>query len=284
MNKAFFAAPAVAGFAANSLLCRAALRGGRIDPYTFTTIRLAAGAATVWIIIIMTGSRDRRHPRTMRLQSGVSLFVYAGAFSFAYTSLPAATGTLILFGSVQMTVFGISMFHGARPRRVEWAGLAVSVAGLLYLTIPAIERPEPVAAAAMVLSGAAWGLYTLAGRGSKNAIADSGSNLFHATIPATFLSLLMWKQTAVEPAGVVLAVASGSLSTGIGYCLWYTALPFLTAAQSGILQLMTPVLAATGAALFLGERLTLHLAISAVLIVVGVGMTVLKINPGRQGS
>lgn len=256
-------------FAANSLLCRMALGPGLIDPVAFTVIRLASGVA-VLIPLSRVLARDREPRPAGSWRSSAALFVYAMAFSLAYVSLETGMGALILFGSVQLTMIGFGLWQGERPRLQEWLGLFVAMAGLIYLVWPGMSAPNPVGASLMTASGVAWGVYSLRGKQNRDPVAATAGN-FARTLPfGAAAVLLSWPTLQAAPRGAVLAVVSGSITSGLGYVIWYRALRGLTATRAAIVQLAVPLIAAAGGILVLGERPTVRLAIASILILGGV--------------
>ena len=277
---------AMIGFAANSLLCRAALGPRAIDAGSFTAIRLASGAL-ILVVIARLAARPRgpasapgQAPGRVRgagsWGSGLALFAYAATFSFAYLRLTTATGALILFGAVQITMIGWGIARGERPRALEWLGLALAAAGLVALTVPGLAAPDPLGAVLMALAGVAWGVYSLRGRGATRPLAVTADN-FARSLPFALVlaaaSVLTRGHVTAE--GALLAVGSGALASGLGYSLWYAALPHLAATRAAIIQLSVPVLAAAGGALVLGEALTTRLAACSAAILGGVALAVL---------
>ena len=270
---------ALVGFAANSLLCRAALRSGEIDPASFTSIRLGAGALTLAAIVRFRG---RAPASSGSFASAAALFAYAIAFSFAYVRLDSGTGALLLFGAVQMTC-------SAGPSRAEsglglgeWLGLLAALGGLVVLVFPSLSSPPPVAAASMLAAGAAWGVYSLRGRGTADPLAATAWNFARAVPLALLASLLAFGVSGsahVSTRGAARAVASGALASGIGYSLWYAALRDLTATRAGIVQLAVPVVAALGGVLILGEHPTSRLAIASGAILGGIALATFRPKP-----
>ena len=260
---------ALVGFAANSLLCRAALGAGSIDAASFTAIRLAAGA-----LILMLLARGRR---AGSWASALALFAYAAAFSFAYLRLVTATGALILFATVQATMIGVGVARGERPRALEWLGFAIAAFGLVVLVLPGLAAPDPLGAALMAVAGASWGIYSLRGRGARDPLAVTADNFLRA-VPMAALLLLAIPLTGghAAPRGIALAIASGAIASGIGYTLWYAALPSLAAVRAAIVQLSVPVLAAASGALVLNEVVTLRLAIATGLIIGGIALALVS--------
>ncbi|HVG61750.1 MAG TPA: DMT family transporter [Hyalangium sp.] len=271
MRTAVFTVLALTGFAANSLLCRAALAGGGrlIDAASFTGVRLVSGALMLGLLLRLRGARYQGGSWS----SALALFAYAAGFSLAYVRIPASVGALLLFGCVQATMLGTGLVRGERPRPLEWVGLLLALGGLAALTAPGVTAPDFVGAALMAGAGVAWGVYSLRGRGSTNPLAATAQNFLLSVPLALALSAV---STVVQGAphataqGLVLAAASGALSSGVGYSLWYAALPHLTATRAAIVQLSVPVLAATGGVLLLGEQVTLRLLGAGTALLCGV--------------
>jgi drug/metabolite transporter (DMT)-like permease len=265
---------AMLAFAANSLLCRAALAGGHADAAGFTTLRVATGALALGALARARGSAAP--PARVAWGSALALFAYAIGFSLAYLRIPAGTGALLLFAAVQLTMIGAGLRGGERPRALEWAGLAVSLVGLVLLTRPGLSQPDPTGAALMLGAGAAWGVYSLRGRGAADAVAANASS-FARAVPlalATSAAFGLLAATRLTPAGVLLAVASGAVTSGLGYAVWYAALRGLTATRAAIVQLSVPPLAALGGVLVLGEQVSLRLVLASVLILGGIALAI----------
>jgi drug/metabolite transporter (DMT)-like permease len=267
-------------FAANSLLCRMALGGELIDPVTFTTLRLVSGA----IILVPISRFAAKSPSAFSRQgperhgswgSGLALFVYAIAFSLAYVSLDAGMGALILFGCVQATMMGAGLKSGERPHPVQWLGLITALSGLVYLVSPGIAAPDPLGAFLMSISGIAWGVYSVRGKGVAAPVLSTAANFTRAAPMAAIASALAFSLVHAETKGVILALVSGTLTSGLGYVLWYKALRGLTTTRASIVQLLVPVLAAFGGVVFLAEQVSPRLAIASALILGGVAMAVL---------
>jgi drug/metabolite transporter (DMT)-like permease len=263
---AFLSAMAMVAFAANSVLCRLALDGGHIDAASFAGIRLLAGAAA---LAILTRLRGGRAGGTWR--AALALALYAVPFSLAYVALTAGTGALILFAAVQLTMIGVALAVGERPHRREWTGLAAALVGLGVLVAPGLERPPLAAAAAMALAGVAWGVYSLWGRGSSHPVAETAGNFARSLPFAAAAVAAAAALQGVNPGvrGVLLAAVSGAITSGLGYAAWYAALAGLTATRAALLQLVVPVLAAAGGAMFLHEAVTFRLLVAAALILGG---------------
>ena len=262
---------ALVAFAANSVLCRLALGGATIDAASFTTVRLAAGAC----VLLLIGAVVNKKPPAWhagRFISALLLFFYAAAFSFAYINLSAGTGALILFGSVQATMLLAALGSGGRPRPAEWAGLALALCGLVYLVFPGLTAPPLASSTCMTIAGISWGLYSLRGRGAHDPLADTTGNFVLALPLAVAVNLLLLRDVHVSQTGVLLAVLSGALASGVGYVVWYAALRGLTATRAATVQLPVPVLAAVGGVLLLSEAVTMRLLLAALVILGGVGL------------
>jgi drug/metabolite transporter (DMT)-like permease len=267
---------AMLAFAANSLLCRIALQRALIDPASFGALRLAAGAAVLLAVL--------RGPARVQgdWRAATMLFVYVAGFSFAYLRLPAGSGALILFGAVQLTMFAAGLRAGERVGAGGWLGLGLALAGLVFLLLPGVAAPSPAGAAWMALAGIAWGGYSLRGRRATNAPADplaaTAGNFLRAT-PLGIALWLVWMLQAdaqaalhADARGVALALASGALTSGLGYVVWYAALRRLTALRAASVQLSVPLIAAFGGVLLLDEALTLRLVLAALAILGGIAL------------
>ncbi|KPK14219.1 MAG: hypothetical protein AMJ62_13645 [Myxococcales bacterium SG8_38] len=268
-------------FAANSLLCRMALAPVLIDPVAFTVIRLASGVAILVPLSAVVGSPHPNERPAGSWRSSVALFVYAMAFSLAYVSLETGTGALILFGAVQLTMIGVGLWKGERPKLQEWSGLVVALAGLVYLVFPGIAAPDPLGASLMIASGVAWGIYSLRGKQSRAPVAATAGN-FARTLPFALGWLVVsWPTLHTTARGGLLAVVSGAITSGLGYVIWYFALRGLTATRAAIVQLAVPLIAAAGGIVVLSEEPTARLAIASLLILGGVAAAILaKDRPG----
>lgn len=264
---------ALLAFAANSVLCRMALQDGAIDPASFTTIRMVSGALTLALIVVVRGT-----PRQLATQgswaSAAALVVYALAFSFAYVSLEAGVGALILFAAVQITMIAWALVRGERPGLLEWIGLAAAFSGLIYLLIPGASAPPLMASLLMVLAGIAWGAYSLRGRAATNALADTASNFVRGLPVVLLASLIYMAHANATLRGILLAVTSGAIASGLGYVVWYSALRHLSAMRAAIVQLAVPVIAALGGVALLGEKLSWHLAVSSMMILGGIVLAI----------
>lgn len=266
------AAAAMFCFAANSLLCRAALARDLVDPASFTLARVASGAVALSLLMRLTG---RAAPARRDLRAAAALFAYALAFSLAYARIPAALGALLLFGAVQLTMVGHGLVRGERPRAPEWAGLALSVAGLLLLTLPGLRASDPFGAGLMLVAGAAWGVYSLLGRSSRGSPLAANAAHFAWAVPMALGASLLASLDSpprLSAAGLALGVASGAFASAGGYSLWYAALPGMTATRAALVQLSVPPLAALGGVALLGETVTVRLVLAAAAILGGIAL------------
>jgi drug/metabolite transporter (DMT)-like permease len=258
-------------FAGNSLLCRTALRHTGIDAASFTAIRLVSGAVVLGLL-----ARARRGAPAGKGNwlSAFALFAYAAGFSFAYRSLPTATGALLLFGAVQATMIGHGLKSGERFQWPQLIGFMLALAGLIGLLLPGLSAPPLGGALLMLGAGAAWGVYSLRGRGAGDPTRVTAGNFLRAVPFSAVLCLLLHGKINPDGAGIVYAIASGALASGIGYAIWYAALPRLEKATAATVQLSVPVLAALGGILFLGESVTARLLMASAAILVGIVMVI----------
>lgn len=260
---------ALVSFAANSVLCRLALGAGTIDATSFTLVRMLAGIVVLWVLVTGSG-QGGRITGVGSWRGAVSLFAYAITFSFAYLSLDTGTGALILFGSVQLSMLVATLLSGQRLHLVESAGLAVAVGGFVYLMLPGASAPSTFGFLLMVTAGISWAVYTLSGRGSSAPLRDTYANFVRTApmlVPLVVIALMAGEYSFE---GVLYAVLSGGLASGVGYALWYGALRGLTGLQAGVLQLLVPVIAAFGGVVFASEILTERLVFAALLILGGI--------------
>jgi len=290
---AAFAFLALLGFAGNSLLCRAALRDGGIDAASFTALRLAAGAVVLGALV---GWRTWRVAGSTRAPanggaptaargdwtSAAALFAYAALFSLAYTRLTAGTGALLLFGAVQATMLVQGWREGDRLAGLRGLGAGLAAAGLLALLAPGLQAPPLDAGAMMLGAGVAWGLYTLRGRRAGDALARTAGNFLRSLPMAGALMLVGLAAAHADATGIACALASGALASGVGYALWYAALPALRASTAATVQLCVPILAALGGVMLLGEPLSPRLVGSAVVVLVGIGLVLRR--PRREAA
>ncbi len=260
---------AMTAFAMNSVLCRLALGTGAIDAMAFTAVRLGSGAVCLALLVGLP--RDGMRPASrLDIAAAAMLLVYALAFSFAYRDLNAATGALLLFALVQATMLAWGLRRGERLRPMGWAGVALAIGGLVVLTAPGLAAPPVRGALLMALAGVAWGVYSLRGRGAAEPLRATATNFALAAVPALALLVLLGASLHATPRGLVLAVLSGALASGLGYVAWYAALPWLATTAAATVQLSAPVLAAVGGALLLGEALGLRFLVAASMILGGI--------------
>ena len=264
---------AMIAFAGNSLLCRLALKRTTIDAASFTFIRILSGAVALWIIVIISKGTWRK---AGSWASALALFAYAAAFSFAYISLSAGTGALLLFGAVQATMILWGLRTGERMRTRQWLGLALAGGGLVALLFPGLSAPPINGALLMICAGIAWGIYSLRGKGAGDPATATAGNFLRAVVLATGLSMALLPWLKLDRGGIGYAIFSGAIASGVGYLIWYSALPELKAASAATVQLSVPVLAATGGILFLGEPITLRFLLASLALLGGIALVVAK--------
>jgi drug/metabolite transporter (DMT)-like permease len=273
---------AMACFAANSLLARMALRAGEIDGGSFSSIRVAAGAAALSLILRFGREASSASSERGSWSAAIALFSYALAFSYAYLSLSAGTGALVLFAAVQITMFGSGMARGERPRSQEWLGLALAFVGLVYLVSPGLTAPSTVGVALMAVAGVGWGVYSLAAKGVRSAIAATTGN-FVRTAPLAALTLvIVWTTGRAHASwlGIGLAAVCGGVTSGVGYTVWYHAAKEIRTGVAAIVQLSVPVLTAVAGVVLLHENLSWRLALASCAILGGVGLAL----SGKSGD
>jgi drug/metabolite transporter (DMT)-like permease len=262
--------------AANSWLCRAALRDTAIDAASFTSMRLISGAVMLWLLL-----RLRRTPGlgSGSWPSALALFGYAALFSFSYLSLTAASGALLLFGAVQVTMIALGIKGGERLDGIQAAGVLMAFAGLVGLLWPGLSAPPLGGALMMIGAGVAWGVYSVRGKGVDDPIAVTAGNFMLAVPIAAALSLAMLPRLSLDPLGVAYALASGALTSALGYALWYSVVPHLRSASAATVQLSVPVIVAVGGVLLLSEPITLRLVLASAAILGGIAVV---ITQGRR--
>jgi len=258
-------------FAANSVLCRLALAPGLIDPVSFTTLRIASGAAVLLVVLALRGAW--RMP-DFRLASSLALFLYAIAFSVAYVTLPTASGALLLFSSVQITMIGAGLIKGERPSTQAWLGILLAVGGLVWLLAPGVQAVPLLPASAMMLAGVAWACYSLLGARRGDPVLATTWNFVGAVPFALVASVMARSQFHVTPEGALWALISGGLTSGLGYVIWYRVLPVLRTTTAAALQVSVPVLAALAGVLLLGEPLAPRLVLAGVVVLGGIALVV----------
>jgi drug/metabolite transporter (DMT)-like permease len=266
-------------FAGNSLLCRLALKQTKIDAASFTLIRIVSGAIALQLIIWM---RKRPRGKAGSWPSALALFAYAAGFSFAYVSLPAGTGALLLFGAVQTTMIIWALRTGERLRARQRIGLALALAGLVALVFPGISAPPLGGSILMLSAGVAWGIYSLRGKGAGDAASATAGNFLRAVPMAAVLSAALFPWARLDRTGIGYAILSGAIASGMGYAIWYTVLPTLGSARAATVQLSVPVLAAAGGILFLGEPITLRSVLASVAVLGGIALVTLGMQTSHR--
>ena len=267
---------ALFAFAANSILARAALTATSIDPVSFTAIRIASGALMLWLIVrTRPGLAEGRGS----WGSALALFGYAIAFSIAYLSLTAATGALLLFGAVQVTMVAWSLLTGNRLMPRQWAGFALALIGLVWLLLPGLAAPPPVPAALMITAGVAWAIYTLRAKGAGDPTRVTASNFLLASVPALLLAVVFTARATLDLPGLLLAVASGALASGLGYAVWYAALKHIQTSTAAVTQLSVPVITAIAGVGLLAEPVSLRLVLAGAAVLAGIALVLLKPDP-----
>jgi len=267
---------AMMAFAGNSLLCRLALRDGTLDASSFTLVRLAAGALVLWLLVSLRAGALLKQPAGS-WRAAFALFVYALGFSYAYLQLTTATGALLLFAAVQITMIGMGMLRGERMGGLQWLGLGMALTGLVYLLLPGLSAPAPLGASLMLAAGVAWGIYSLQPKSADPLSATAGN--FMRSLPlALLLGLVALAQVRTHlnhwtPA-LGYALASGAITSGLGYAIWYRVLPHWSATQAASIQLSAPLLAALAAIPLLGEPLSLRLLVAGVAILSGIALVI----------
>lgn len=274
---------ALVAFAGNSVLCRLALGEQQIDAASFTIIRVLSGALTLFVLLALSRNSSKASSDTEDHAAGswpaaIALFIYAVCFSYAYISLDTATGALILFGMVQLTMIVHALFKQHRLSTKEWIGFVLALLGLVYLLLPQASAPSLFGAALMSLSGVAWAYYTLAGKSQSAPLAATAYNFLRCVplVALLFVPLMFSSTVVLTEQGIMLAILSGSVTSGIGYAIWYVALKQLSVIQAGVLQLLVPVFAAVGGIIFANEMISLQLAVSSALILGGILLVVIS--------
>lgn len=300
MKAALYTIIALIAFAANSLLCRMALADGAIDAWNFTAIRLLSGAACLGLIMLLQAhflkqnALKRKALKRTRLKqsslkqtalqqtgsvdktvlkekgdwlSAISLVIYAICFSVAYQALDTGTGALILFSAVQLTMIGWGIYNKERLNGVQWTALLIALIDFIYLMLPSAAMPSLSGALIMAISGIAWGIYSIRGKTCVSPLRTTGFNFLRSLVAVPILALIgMSYLSTISMTGVILATVSGAIASGIGYSIWYVAMPLLKTTQSAVIQLCVPVLAAIMGVVFLSEQLTLEFIIASSVI------------------
>ena len=258
-------------FAGNSLLCRFALKNTEIDPASFTSIRILSGAMALLLLLkIRSGSSKI----SGSWRSAIALFAYAAAFSFAYVTLEAGIGALLLFSAVQVTMIGYGLYSGERLSIKQTLGFILALGGLIWLMLPGVSAPPLLGSLLMICAGISWGIYSLRGRGVGDPASMTAGNFLRAAIPAILLSIIFVQSMRIDKMGVLYAILSGAFASGAGYFIWYMALKGLKATTASIVQLSVPIIAAIGGIIFLSESITVRLLVSSVAILGGIFIVV----------
>lgn len=260
---------ALVAFAANSVICRLALKNDAIDPGMFTSIRLSSGAVVLIILVFLSKHRKIEKSKGSWF-SAAMLFMYAAAFSYAYVSLETGMGALIVFGVVQITMISYSLISGYRMKPLEWFGIVMALAGFLYLLLPGASAPSLIGFLLMTLSGIGWGIYSLRGKNSNHPLVDTAYNFLRSLPFLIILSYFMFRESSFTTEGLLLALLSGAVTSGIGYTIWYMALRGLNSIQASIVQLLVPVLAIIGGVIVSSELIHTRIVVSSILILGGI--------------
>lgn len=261
-------------FAGNSVLARLALNGGDIGPWGFSLLRFVSGA-----FVLIALSRPKISWPTGSWTGAFALCGYSVFFSFAYLELTTGTGALLLFASVQLTMLAVAFSRGERLSAFQIIGLGLAVAGLIYLLAPGVEAPSSIGASLMILSGIGWGMYSVLGKGKGQALARTAGNFARAAIVLILMTpIILWRLPEASPdtSGIMLAILSGTVTSALGYALWYNVLKDLSVTTASISQLSVPVIAAIGGAIFVFEPVTLPFALSCAAVLVGVGLATIR--------
>lgn len=269
---AFFIALAMLAFAGNSLLCRQALKQTTLDAASFTLVRLVSGALMLAFVV---GLRRAEAPGQGSWPSALALFGYAAGFSFAYVQLTAATGALLLFGSVQATMIGVGVWRGERMQRLQIAGFVFALGALVALVLPGLAAPPLSSSLLMLGAGVSWAVYSLRAKGAGDPTRVTAGNFLRTVPMALGLSLLMVDRVSLDREGLLYAVLSGAVASGLGYAVWYRVMPALKATKAATVQLSVPVLAALGGIVLLGEPVTWRMALASLAILGGVALVIL---------
>ena len=284
---------ALLGFAANSILTRAAIHGDHLDAWMFMLVRLLTGAGMLWLLVALRGAPEKASGVSSLSSWRMALWLtgYAVLFTIAYVRIEAGPGALLLFGSVQLTMFGAALARGERLSVRHGIGVALALAGFLVLTLPGLSAPDPVGAVLMAGAGACWGAYSLEGRGADDPLGATAHNFLRAWLIGGLVALAATAlgQTGLTTGphtltGLGLATASGAIASGLAYAAWYAVLPALPVWRAATVQLAVPILTALAATIFLGERLSWRLIAAMVLVVAGIGLaTTSRANHNRHG-
>lgn len=304
LKAALYTIIALIAFAANSLFCRMALAEGYIDAWSFTIIRLLGGAICLSIIMVVHARRLTRQSMADTSidtdisinnnailndkgswLSSISLVVYALCFSLAYVELDTGTGALILFAAVQLTMIGWGIYKKEQLSALQWIAFMVAVAGFIYLMLPSAAVPSLSGAAIMAISGIAWGVYSIRGQSCISPLRATGFNFIRSLVAIPIIGLMaIGYLSNIQSEGIVLAFISGAITSGLGYSIWYTAMPLLKSTQAAVVQFCVPVLAAAAGVLFLSEQLTMRFIVASSIILGAVLVFILNKKAAKLAS
>lgn len=266
----FLTTLAMLAFAANSVICRLALRHTEIDPASFTLIRLSSGAVVLWAILAIKGGPSTSYGTWL---GAFTLFSYAFSFSYAYSNLETGTGALLLFGAVQISMLGYGFYKGERMHAVAITGFILAIGGLVALLLPGAKSPPFISAGIMVVSGIAWATYSLIGKQSNNPLESTTWNFIRAIPIMLLASIPFANRLSIDISGALYAIASGTVASGFGYAIWYAALRSLSSFEAATIQLSVPILASLAGMLILNESLTTRLVLASLAVLGGIGLT-----------
>lgn len=259
---------ALLAFAGNALLGRMALGDGLIDPASFTTLRVLSGALTLWLLMLPRWRSRSRAPTNWRTVA--MLFAYMVFYSFAYVSLDAGTGAIVGFAATQLTMFAAALRMGERFSTLAWSGLAIAIGGVVYLLLPGVSTPDPLGALWMAVAGCAWGFYSVIGSGEQDSGEATANNFIGALPLAIGVQVAFLSSIHVTGMGVALAIVSGSVTSGLGYILWYAALRQTGVSIAATAQLSVPIIIAAGGALLLDEAMSPRLLGATIMTLGGI--------------
>lgn len=263
---------ALLAFAGNSVLCRLALQDSQIDATSFTLIRLISGAFILVALLKLQNRLVLTKPNPRQIQQAAYLFIYAAGFSYAYILLGTAPGALVLFVTVQFTMLISQFLQGKSLRGLELIGITLAVISFIFWVAPSAQRPDLLGVLLMVFAGIAWALYTLAGKNSQNAQLDTARNFLNSLLFIPLIAPLYWwvSEPMLTHNGILLALASGAITSGLGYWIWYKVLPHFSALSAGVMQLSVPIIAAIGGILWNNETITLAFFLASLGILAGI--------------
>ena len=271
-------------FSGNALLTRAALASYNMDPELVLLLRVSAGAITLLLICYLK-KYSLKILSNLHLKTAVALSLYLVSFSYAFTGLETGIGVLIQFGVVQLVMFASSFLSDQKVPKNKTIGAIIAFTGLIYLLWPSGDFTINLTSSVlMAIAGMAWGIYSVLGKKAASAIAATTASFLISTPICLIFVLLLpynpdfsWSNT-----GALLAIASGSVTSGIGYALWYYVLPKIPSTNAAVSQLSVPLIAAAGGMIFMQELITLKFVLSCVLVLGGIALTIGIPKNGRQ--